>query len=153
VTNRGRHASARPWSLAGLDAPRAVRLLTGLAFFIAGIPKFAAHSWETGHFRTYGLPWPDAFVFMIGAIEIVGGLMLLAGIAVRPVALLLGAVMVGAIVTSGIGQGEWIPSLTVAPLLLAATLYLLWVGPEAAPDEVAAEVKPPAPTEADSLAP
>ena len=34
--------------------------------------------------------------------------------------------MVGAIVTSGIGQGEWIPSLTVAPALLIACVYLLW---------------------------
>jgi uncharacterized membrane protein YphA (DoxX/SURF4 family) len=51
---------------------------------------------------------------------------LVAGFAVRPVALLLGAVMVGAIVTSGIGQGEWIPSLTLAPLLLIASIYLAW---------------------------
>lgn len=108
-----------------LDGPHIVRLLAGITFFIAGIPKFSSHDWETGHFRTYGLPFPDAFVFAIGAIEIVGGLMLLAGVAVRPVALLLGAVMVGAIVTSGIGQGEWIPSLTLAPALLAAMLYLL----------------------------
>jgi hypothetical protein len=48
---------------------------------------------------------------------------------VRPVALLLGAVMVGAIVTSGIGQGEWIPSLTLAPILLVASAYLAWTTP------------------------
>jgi hypothetical protein len=34
--------------------------------------------------------------------------------------------MVGAIATSGIGQGEWIPSLTLAPLLLVASVYLAW---------------------------
>lgn len=115
------------------NLPRAVRLLSGLVFAIAGVPKFAMHSWETGHFRTYGLPFPAAFVYMIGAIEILGGIALLAGIGVRPVALLLGAVMVGAIVTSGIGQGEWIPSLTLAPALLAAMVYLLWSWPDAEP--------------------
>ena len=112
----------------GLDpearAHRWVRLLAGTTFAISGTPKFFAHGWEAGHFRTYGLPLPDAFVYLIGTIEILGGLALIAGIAVRPVALLLGAVMVGAIVTSGIGQGEWIPSLTVAPALLIATVYL-----------------------------
>ena len=34
--------------------------------------------------------------------------------------------MIGAIVTSGIGQGEWIPSLTLAPALLIACVYLVW---------------------------
>jgi putative oxidoreductase len=116
-------------ALVGLDsieAPwrRGVRLLAGLVFAISGTPKFFAHDWEAGHFRTYGLPLPDAFVYLIGTIEILGGLALIAGIAVRPVSLLLGAVMVGAIVTSGIGQGEWIPSLTLAPALLMASVYL-----------------------------
>jgi uncharacterized membrane protein YphA (DoxX/SURF4 family) len=115
-------------------------LLSGLVFVGAGVPKFAWHSWETGHFRTYGLPFPDAFVFMIGFLEIAGGIALLAGFQVRATALLLGAIMVGAIVTSGIGQGEWIPSLTLAPALLAAMVYLLWVGgPEAEASAAAAD--------------
>ena len=117
-------------SLTGTDVPedpwrRGVRLLAGAVYAGAGTPKFFAHGWEAGHFRTYGLPFPDAFVYLIGAIEILGGLALIADIAVRPFALLLGAVMVGAIVTSGIGQGEWIPSLTLAPALLVASVYLL----------------------------
>jgi putative oxidoreductase len=116
-------------SLTGLDTPEApgrrlVRLLAGVTFAIAGTPKFFAHGWETGHFRTYGLPWPDAFVYLIGVIEILGGLALIADVAVRPVSVLLGAIMIGAIVTSGIGQGEWIPSLTLAPALLIACVYL-----------------------------
>jgi uncharacterized membrane protein YphA (DoxX/SURF4 family) len=102
-----------------------VRLLAGLAFVIAGIPKFAANAWEIRAFESFGLPWPDAFVILIGAIEIVGGLLLLADRLTRPTALLLAAVMVGAIVSSGIGHGDVVPSLTVAPLLLAAALFLL----------------------------
>ena len=119
-----------PAQLAAAWAPHArrvqiVRLLSGAIFFVAGLPKFFMHSWEAGHFHTYGLPFPSAFTYLIGALEIAGGLALLAGFATRPVALLLGAIMVGAIITSGIGQGEWIPSLTLAPALLAAMLYLL----------------------------
>ncbi len=118
-------------SLTGLEAPeppwrRGVRLLAGTVYAFAGTPKFFAHGWEAGHFRTYGLPLPDAFVYLIGAIEIFGGLALIARVGVRPVSFLLGAVMVGAIITSGLGQGEWIPSLTLAPLLLIASVYLLW---------------------------
>jgi putative oxidoreductase len=109
---------------------RRVRLLAGVVFAAAGTPKFFAHGWEAGHFRTYGVPLPDAFVYLIGVIEIIGGLALVAGVAVRSFALLLGAVMIGAIVTSGIGQGEWIPSLTLAPALLVASVYLAWPTPE-----------------------
>jgi uncharacterized membrane protein YphA (DoxX/SURF4 family) len=44
-------------------------------------------------------------------------------------ALALAGNMLGAIVVSGIGEGEVLPSLTLAPVLLAAMLFLLWVGP------------------------
>jgi putative oxidoreductase len=102
-----------------------VRLLAGLAFVIAGIPKFAAHNWEARAFDSFGLPWPHALVILIGVVEIVGGVLLLCDRLTRPTALVLVAVMDGAIVFSGIGHGDVIPSLTVSPLLLAATLCLL----------------------------
>jgi putative oxidoreductase len=102
-----------------------VRLLAGLAFVIAGIPKFAAHDWEARAFDSFGLPWPHALVILIGVIEIAGGVLLLCDRLTRPTALVLAAVMVGAIVFSGIGHGDIVPSLTVAPLLLAAMLFLL----------------------------
>jgi uncharacterized membrane protein YphA (DoxX/SURF4 family) len=102
-----------------------VRLLAGLAFVIAGIPKFAANGWEVRAFESFGLPWPHALVIVIGVVEIAGGVLLLCDRLTRPTALVLAAVMVGAIVFSGIGHGDVIPSLTVAPLLLAAMLFLL----------------------------
>jgi uncharacterized membrane protein YphA (DoxX/SURF4 family) len=102
-----------------------VRLLTGLAFDIAGLPKFVAHNWEARAFDSFGLPWPHAFVILIGVVEIGGGVLLLCDRLTRPTALVLAVVMVGAIVFSGIGHGDVVPSLTVAPLLLAATLFLL----------------------------
>jgi putative oxidoreductase len=102
-----------------------VRVLIGLAFVVAGIPKFAANAWETRAFDSFGLPWPGALVIVIGAVEIAGGVLLLCDRLTRPTALVLAAVMVGAIAFSGIGHGDVVPSLTVAPLLLVATLFLL----------------------------
>ena len=106
-----------------------VRCLTGAVFVVFGIGKFSDHSHEVASFEAYGLPAPDAFVYLVGVLEIVGGLLLIAGLLTRLVALALAGNMAGAIVASGIGEGEVWPSLTLAPLLLAAMLFLLWAGP------------------------
>jgi uncharacterized membrane protein YjgN (DUF898 family) len=44
---------------------------------------------------------------------------------VAPVALLLAVTMVVAVAASGIGHGDVIPSLTLAPALLVAMVFLL----------------------------
>jgi len=93
-------------------------------FVVFGAGKFVNHASELASFRFYGLPAPEVSVDLIGALELLGGLMLAAGLWVRLVALLLAGDMVGAIVVSGIGRGELV-SLTLAPLLLLAMLYLL----------------------------
>ena len=61
-----------------------------------------------------------------GVLEMVGGALLLARRYVAPVAVLLAITMVVAIGASGIGHGDVIPSLTLAPALLAGMLYLLY---------------------------
>jgi putative oxidoreductase len=104
-----------------------VRLAAGLVFVVFGAGKFVNHASEVASFDTYGLPAPDAFVYAIGVLEVVGGLMLIAGVAVALAALGLAGDMVGAIVVSGLKEGEII-SLTLAPALLAAMLFLLWRG-------------------------
>ena len=58
-------------------------------------------------------------------LELVGGVLLLRGRLVAPTAAVLGVVMVVAIAVSGIAQGDVVPSLTLAPLLLAGLLLLL----------------------------
>ena len=109
------------------DPRLAARLIPGVIFLIFGAAKFLNHGAEVDSFETYGLPSPDAFVYAIGTIEVVGGALLVLGMGTRLVALVLAGDMVGAIVVSGIGEGELI-SLTLAPTLLIAMLYLVMRG-------------------------
>lgn len=102
-----------------------IRRLTGIAFLIAGLPKFVAYGWEHDAFVRFGLPQAWLWVLAAGVIEIGGGALLLRGTLVRPAATLLGITMAVAIGVSGIKEGDVIPSLTVAPVLLAACLYLV----------------------------
>jgi uncharacterized membrane protein YphA (DoxX/SURF4 family) len=107
--------------------PIAVRvaLLTGTIFIFAGLVKFVFHGWELHAFRSFGLPWPSALEIFAGLLEIAGGLLLLARTLVVPAALLLAVTMLVAIGASGIGHGDVIPSLTLAPALLVALLFML----------------------------
>lgn len=102
-----------------------VARITGAVFIPAGLIKFAAYGWEVDNFRRFGLPAPEAWVITAGLVETIGGLALLRGRGVVPASVVLAATMVVAISTSGIKEGDVLPSLTVAPALLAAMLYLL----------------------------
>jgi putative oxidoreductase len=104
-----------------------LRLASGAVFVAFGAGKFVNHGSELASFRTYSLPAPEVFVVVIGVIELVGGLLLIVNRFVRPVALVLAADMVGAIVVSGIAKGELV-SLTLAPAELIAMLALLLAG-------------------------
>jgi uncharacterized membrane protein YphA (DoxX/SURF4 family) len=79
--------------------------------------------------RYVGCPSPSAFVYGIGVLELAGGFSLATGALTRLAAIALIGDMIGAIGASGIGEGEVVPSLTLAPALLVAMLFLLWTGP------------------------
>ncbi len=72
-----------------LDAsgPRAnlvVRLLVGLVFLPEGVKKFLfAEQWGAGRFARIGIPAPEAMAYFVGGVEIVFGLLLLAGFLTR----------------------------------------------------------------------
>jgi putative oxidoreductase len=104
---------------------RWVAVLSGVTFIIAGLVKFVFHHWELHAFRSFGLPWPAALEIFAGVLETVGGILLVRRRAVVPAAGLLGFTMVVAIISSGIGHGDVIPSLTLAPALLLATMFLV----------------------------
>ena len=111
---RGRMAAGIRWS-------------AGIIFLIFGVGKFANHAAELASFRHYPLPAPGAFVYLVGVVEVVGGLLLVLGLLTRLAAMALAADMVGAIAVSGVGRGEVI-SLTLAPLLLVAMISLMRLG-------------------------
>jgi uncharacterized membrane protein YphA (DoxX/SURF4 family) len=118
VRARPPHGSATTrWALALRWAPAVI-------FVVFGVGKFINHASEVSSFSSYGLPAPDAFVYAIGALEIVGGLLLASGLFVIPAAIALAGDMVGAIVLSCIGRGENV-SLTLAPALLLAMILLI----------------------------
>jgi uncharacterized membrane protein YphA (DoxX/SURF4 family) len=105
--------------------PARVTALVGVIFVAAGLVKFVFHHWELHAFRSFGLPWPAALEIVAGALETVGGVLLVVRRFTLPVATFLAVTMIVAIVSSGIGHGDVIPSLTLAPALLVATLYIL----------------------------
>lgn len=105
--------------------PLLVRMACGSVFIGFGLMKLLGHASEVRSFRGYGIPQPEVVVPLLGALELGGGLVLLAGVFVRAAALALAGVMVGAIVTSGIQHGETV-SLTLAPAMLCGMLFLLW---------------------------
>ncbi|MDQ6806729.1 MAG: DoxX family protein [Actinomycetota bacterium] len=102
-----------------------VAVVTGVIFILAGLVKFVFHHWELDAFRSFGLPWPSGLEIFAGVLEVVGGVLLLWRRYVVPAAGLLSVTMVVAIGSSGIGHGDVIPSLTLAPALLLAMIYLL----------------------------
>jgi len=107
-----------------------IRLVAAGVFVIFGIGKFVNHASELASFRLYGLPAAGAFVYAVGALELLGGLLLAVRRIVVPIALALAGDMLGAIVVSGLAHGEII-SLTLAPALLVAMLLLVraeWQG-------------------------
>jgi uncharacterized membrane protein YphA (DoxX/SURF4 family) len=105
--------------------PTRVAIAAGVVFFFAGLVKFVFHHWELHAFRSFGLPWPSALEIFAGVLETAGGILLVLRRWVAPTAALLASTMVVAIASSGIGHGDVIPSLTLAPALLVAMLYLL----------------------------
>ncbi len=129
MTNVPEHADRKPETARfhGIVVPRwelAIRWTAGTVFLGFGIGKFVNHPSELASFRLYGLPLPGVFAYAIGSLEIVGGLLLVSRRLLRWAALALAIDMVGAILVSGIGQGELI-SLMLAPALLVAMIFLL----------------------------
>ncbi len=65
------------------------RLLIALIFIRAGINKLGSIAATTATMRNHGIPYPDFLVWGAIALELVGGLMLVAGLYARLIALAL----------------------------------------------------------------
>ncbi len=87
------------------DGPAAtllVRLMAGGVFLSEGILKFVYANQGVGRFTKLGLPWPELTATFIGGLEIVGGLMLIAGLFTRVMAIPFIIEMIVAILTTKI---------------------------------------------------
>jgi putative oxidoreductase len=108
--------------------PTLVAAAAGLIFVSFGVGHFVDHASEVADFRRYEVPLPSLAVWAVGMVELGGGLGLLAGLFVRPVAAVLAADMVGVLVTAGRVEGGLL-NLGIAPMLLVAMAGLVWAGP------------------------
>jgi putative oxidoreductase len=104
-----------------------VRVVTGALFVTFSLGKFVDHASESADFDRYGVPAPEMATYLVGSLELVGGILLLVGLLTRPAALLLALDLVGAIATAGRVEGGSF-HLGVGPAMLLAMLFLVWAG-------------------------
>jgi putative oxidoreductase len=127
VTSLRRWVFAARTHGAGAWATTVVRVVTGVLFVSFSAGKFVDHAQESADFDHYGIPAPEVATYLVGALELVGGVLLVLGLLTRPAALLLALNMVGAIATAGRVDGGTF-HLGVAPAMLVAMLFLVWAG-------------------------
>lgn len=81
------------------------RILLTLLFFVAGYNKLMNVAGTAGYFGKLGLPVPDLLVWLVIAIELVGGLLILIGWKTRVVAWVMAIFTVA---TAVIGHKFWV---------------------------------------------
>ncbi|MFB4164361.1 DoxX family protein [Alteribacillus sp. JSM 102045] len=100
-----------------------IRIVLGLIFFIHGLDKFLGGIYNTvDYFITLGLP--GFLAYLVGVIELVGGLALILGVGTKIVSLFIIGVMLGAIVTVKWKEG-FLGGYEFDLALLAMAIYLL----------------------------
>jgi putative oxidoreductase len=110
------------------------RLVFGQAFLLVGMTKLNGLDQTTQSFAELGIPLANVQAPLVAGLEFVGGILLIAGLGTRAVALLLGATMVVAVVLAHAGEITEGLTMTksfadVSPLpFLVAMLWLLAKG-------------------------
>jgi putative oxidoreductase len=112
---------------AGAWGTTVVRIVTGVLFVTFSLGKFVDHAQESADFDHYGIPAPEFATYLVGTLELLGGILLVVGLCTRPAALLLALNLVGAIATAGRVDGGTF-HLGVGPAMLVAMLFLVWAG-------------------------
>jgi putative oxidoreductase len=90
-----------------------VRLTIGQAFVLTGLGKLRNLDRTTEFFTSLGIPMPGFHAVAIGSLELIGGALLVIGLAVRPMAVLLVGTMAAAILTAD--RADFAGALALAP--------------------------------------
>src|SRR5215204_2711788 len=107
--------------------PAVVRLTAGVVLIVVSLSKFTRHESLVDSFERYGVPWPDASVYLAGTIELCGGVLLLLGLVTRLAALAVAGNMVVALATGGRVDVD-LYHVGLGTVLLVAALFLVWAG-------------------------
>ena len=92
----------RPRKETAPDATLLLRIMAGSVFLWEGILKFVYANQGVGRFTKLGMPFPAVTASFVGTLEIVGGSLLLLGLATRLIAIPLVIEMVVAILSTKI---------------------------------------------------
>jgi putative oxidoreductase len=104
------------------------RVLAGIVFLMTGYLKLSDLRATQQGLVAAGFPDTIVIALLLGLLEFVGALMLLAGLGTRLAALGLGIVMIGANIANALMFPAMLPLTLV---LLVFMIYLLWAGPGA----------------------
>jgi putative oxidoreductase len=113
----------------------AVRLLWGYAFFLAGLGKLEDPGTTSQYFASLNIVFPTFTAYVVGLIEMCGGLLLMCGLLTRLAAIPLTFVMIGAYLTAHLSSVKAIfsdPEMFFAQtpfMFLLASIFLFAFGP------------------------
>jgi putative oxidoreductase len=87
-------------------APLALRAILGFGFLYHGLPKLGdGHAGFVVMLASLGIPAPEIMAWVVGVVEVVGGLALLAGMYLNPVSAVLGVELLVALYKVNFTQG------------------------------------------------
>jgi len=112
-------------------AALAARVLLAAIFVIAGLGKIAAIEATTGYIASKGLPFASVVCFGTIALEVIGGVLLIAGYKTRAVAIALGVftILAGVIFHSDFGDQAQITNFLKNLAIAGGMLQLAAFGP------------------------
>ncbi len=104
-----------------------VRIVMGVVCIAVSISKFIRHADLVASFEDYGIPNADRAVTLAGIIELVGGVLLVAGLMTRVVALILSLHFAVALGTGGRYELDAF-HMGLGTLMLFGCFFLIWAG-------------------------
>ena len=111
--------------------PLLARLTVGITFLFAGLGKLQNMDRTVGFFSSLGLPAPAFNAMLVGWVEFLGGILLIAGLGTRLVSIPLSIIMIVAMMTAKAGDITGILSLPGVNdfLYFVMLVWLMVAGP------------------------